>query len=543
MTAIGGGFQPQVNRRENERSARYEQVVTDYYNRVGEYPAMPIQLTPNNGVPIGERLDTFHKMTQNLGVTVTSDLEDNALPVGERGYRQLLNTVASIVENGNGFLERLKRIALKKDDTIGASMYSDGLMQFEYIVPKPKAVADENLPTSSVVSPVYDSSLDSVDAFKVLREHSLRTTTGTTEHEAVHDLLMEPCREFIEKSEFRSIKPGNLADSIMEFYIQQLRQKNPAIMDQAAKHTMLTDYFISSPQELFTTLFEANVAEIASRTPITQEMADAVGSTVEHLTRQRETYMPTVSTEQREQLTALINLMRGTPFNLTGWLEDQYHPKHWNVNKLNLPPIDYPIVPEVDKLLVLRSWDSVCRRFRPHRINTLADLDRQNSELYQFILELDTQHPDLLSVCTRALNDESEILLQSLLNSVEPSAKKPLSDFIDLLYPPSRQEALTSMDFNTVLGLLKRLHSSYKFIEATGGRPVEDDLFYTQHRAKGLPIPVHPIQETYLAAKAEAEERFLAGNAHLLDLPQRLMTMFNQLDEKELMITLLHELV
>ena len=118
MTAIGGGNQPSNSHQ--RKLAHSEEWIAKYKDRVGEYPATPIELAPSNGVPTG---DTFHRMAENLGVTVTSDVKEsialpndvvlireNALPVGERGYKQLLNTVASIVENGSGFLGRLQKI-------------------------------------------------------------------------------------------------------------------------------------------------------------------------------------------------------------------------------------------------------------------------------------------------------------------------------------------------------------------------------------------------------------------------------------------------
>jgi hypothetical protein len=281
MTAIHGGSQPQPNQRDINRSARYERFVADFKDRVGTYPATPIKLSPKNGVPTG---DTFHRMAENLGVTVTSDVKEsialpndvvlireNALPVGERGYKQLLNTVASIVENGSGFLGRIQKVAFRQADDIGASMTERGQLIFKYLNQKTEGMAYVVPPESSVLPAEHQSYLDIMNPYKEELEGSLRTpATLTTEHEAVHDLLMGACREFAEQTKLKLLKPAEMADSIMKFYTNQLHDQDPTIVNNALQYEMLTPYFKKHPQELFTTLFEAHASEVASRTPITQ---------------------------------------------------------------------------------------------------------------------------------------------------------------------------------------------------------------------------------------------------------------------------------
>ena len=389
MTAIGGGNQPSNSHQ--RKLAHSEEWIAKYKERVGTYPATPIELSPNNGVPTGGQLDTFHKMAQDLGVTVTSDVKEtialpndvilireNALPVGVRGYDQLLRTITSIVTNSHDFLERVQKIAFEKADAVEASMDSAGELGFAYISPTVKTISYENPPKNPVLPTGYESRLDSINPYGSEWEGSLLNPTLTTEHEGVHDLLMGACREFIETSKLTAGKPMEMANSIMNFYTTQLYYKNPTIINNALKNTMLTDYFHSEPQELFTTLFEAKASEIASRTPITQEMAAAVGSTVEHLTQQKDAYLPTVSAEQREQLTALINLIKDTPFDLQGWWENQHNLDYDLIRSLNLPPVDYSNLPEVDNLLSedFFRWD-----FKDGAIDTFANLDKDHPKL------------------------------------------------------------------------------------------------------------------------------------------------------------------
>ena len=551
MTAIGGGNQPSNSHQ--RKLAHSEEWIAKYKERVGTYPATPIELSPNNGVPTEEVLDTFYKMTQDLGVTVTSDVKEsialpndvvlireNTLPVGERGYKQLLNTLASIAEDTSGVVGNIKRIAFQKAKEINAIMTQNGELIFEYIFPKIETLTGENSPSHFAIPSQYDSSLDSINAFKGCWENSLRTPTLTTEHEGVHDLLMGFCKEFIEKLKLNPHETANkqiLAESIMSYYTGQLFRKNINVMIDTPN--ILTNYFLKNSQELFTTLLEAKASEVASRTTITQEMAEAVGSTVDHLTQQKEAYLPTVSAEQRKQLTALINLIKDTPLNLQDWWEAQISLKDAVCRSLELPKVDKLIDENIIKYGFIEA----------PVVYQLANLDREHPELYQFILSLDKKHPDVLkehpdvskASFTEMVNRAKEAL-HPLLESEKTLSKKPLSDFVDLLCPSSewtQKRQLLDKDFILVLGLLQRLHSSYQFIHATGGRPTGDDLFYSQSRAKGLPIPPHPIQ----VVKAEAEAKFLAENAHLLDLPKRFMTMLENLDEKELMITMLHRLV
>ncbi len=173
-------------------------------------------------------------------------------------------------------------------------------------------------------------------------------------------------------------------------------------------------YFIKAPQELFTTLFEANASEIASRTPITQEMANAVGSTVDHLTQQKAAYLPTISPEQRDQLAQLIQLIKDTPFNLKDWWESQ--PTLRNEFLSNLPHEDYANLPKVEALLEKEQFKSNFKYsgFTDAVINSLANLDRQNPELYPFIRELDKQHPEVLSASAKDLNTAGQTVLNSL---------------------------------------------------------------------------------------------------------------------------------
>ncbi|MCX5921227.1 MAG: hypothetical protein NTW61_07920 [Candidatus Melainabacteria bacterium] len=554
MTAIGGGNQPSNSHQ--RKLAHSEEWIAKYKERVGTYPAMPIELSPNNGVPTEEVLDTFHRMAEKFDIPVTTDLDNNALPVGKRGYKQLLNTLASIVENGSGFLGRIQKVAFEKDDDIGASMSERGQLIFNYLNKKMEGMAYVVPPESSVLPAEHQSYLDIMNPYKERLEGSLRTpATLTTEHEAVHDLLMGACREFLEISKFKSVKhPSDMADSIMKFYTNQLYAQNPTIVNNALQYNMLTPYLVEHPQELFTTLFEAYASEIASRTPITPEMAYTVGSRVDHLTEQTEAHLPNVSPEQKKQLTELIDLIKDTPFNLKGWWQEQTQLDYELVRSLNLPPVDYSNLPNVDELLDEDFFkheedsESIVKNF--------ANLDREHPALYQFILELDKQHPEVMGASFRRDIDAASKVMQTLFESEQTAVEKPLSKIACLLYPGSQKtekELLRSRESH-ILNSLQELHSSYQFIEATGGRPANDDLFYSRHRAEGLAIPEHPNAAAHRAevklrklaaetAKTAARAKFLAENAHLLDLPKRFMTMLENLDEKELMITMLHRLV
>ena len=318
---------------------------------------MPIELSPKKGVPTGERLDTFHRTTENLGVPITTDLKEsialpndvvlireNALPLDEKAYKQLLNTVAGILEDGSGLLGRLKKIKFLKGIVINTSIAGNGLIRFDYIPARTERIADENPPKIPVLLTEYESRLDSINPYKSdWKNLSLRNATLTTEHEAVHYLLMGALREFVETSKLTVHPAWSIVDSIIKFYLQQLQTKDPKIMEQAAKDTMLTDYFTKAiiyQQEFFTTLFEANASEIASRTPITQEMSEAVGSTVDHLTQQKEAYLPTVSPEQRDQLAQIIQLIKDTPFNLKDWWQSQNKLRNEFRRNLKVPEVD-----------------------------------------------------------------------------------------------------------------------------------------------------------------------------------------------------------
>ena len=337
MVSIGGGGNlPNRHQRKLDNS---EALIAAYKKRVGKYPAMPIELSPNNGVPTEERLDTFYRMAEQFGVPITiiDELDSNTLPVGERGYKQLLNTLASIVENGSGFLRNLQKIKLIESYCVSAGMQADGTLVFEYTLSDTRT----NSSKKAVLPPPYESILELINPCLEDCKGSLRNPTLLIEHEAVHDLMIRACREFVEKSKFTSSQPDCMVDDIMTFYLRQLHKKAPAIMDEVAKNTMLTGYFTRAPQEFFTTLFEANASRIASQTTIiTQEMADTVGSTVDHLTQQKEAHLPKVSPEQRKQLTALINLIKDTPFNLTDWWESHSFLRDEFTRNLKVPEVD-----------------------------------------------------------------------------------------------------------------------------------------------------------------------------------------------------------
>jgi hypothetical protein len=505
MGAINSGSQANLTR---DNKARYEQYVADYHKKVGQYPAMPLALSPHNGVPTTqEALDTFHKTVRNLGVTIKTDLPNNSLPLEEKGYKQLLNTCASIIENGSGFLGALQKILFEKNTQVGASMSQEGELVFEYI---------DDIASVDPSATRYLSVLNVINPFKDLWKGSLRSPTLATEHEAVHDLLMGACREFMKNTPFKSECPQYMSDDIMAFYRQQLTSKDPAVMGNAIN--ILTNYFTfrDKPQELFTTLLEAKGAEIAARTPVTQAMADAVGSTVEHLTQQKDAHLPTVSPEQREQLAQLINLIKDTPFDVTGWWRDGISLRETFFRHLNLSIVNHPELQSLYQCVEQADLDFQYSDSPDTIINTFANLDKDHPEVYNFILSLDEQHPDLLGTDTKGV-------LHQLFESEKTANKKPLTEFIELRWTDSAStEVLESADYYQLIETLQKLHRSYKAFEANGNKTGIDELFKQQ----GI-----------------AEAAFLAEHAHLLDLPKRFMTMLEQLDEKELMITLLHRLV
>jgi hypothetical protein len=524
MSMINGGSQSNPSQRKLER---YEQFVADYKTKVGQYPATPIELAPKNGVPKGGQLDTFHRMAKDLGVPVISELEDEALPVGERGYKQLLNTVASIVSDRLGFLGSIKNIHLKKSDEINASMSLGGQLSFNLI--------DQSGKIASI--------LDFREPFRDQWLGSLRNTQLITEHEGVHNFLMGSCRDFLS-----SIKdnynipvtdcPLTLTDQIMSSYIKQLTSKSPNIMANASSHKLLTDYFLKEPQELFTTLFEAIASEILYRTAITDEMAMAVGSTKSYLENQKKSYAPPVSTTQKANLNALTTLIQNTPLNLMPVWINQTSLR----NRLFPNNEGFYTLPYGDEAVNEASWGLQ---------NVIGHLDKTHPELYNFVLNSDKIYPELYQHPEYDPWDPffcPENILKKVYTSEESKEAKPLTSLVELITSkisegfPAHGSALSahqefmkeqlvdnSSDF---ISQLKALQLAFKFAERMGRSNPLDDLFYSDTRAKGLPLPLLP-----------EEAKFLAEYAHLLDLPKRFMTMLENLDEKELMITMLHRLV
>jgi hypothetical protein len=136
MIAIGGGgSKPSPHQRKLER---YEEYVAAYYGEHKEYPAMPIELSPNNGVPIG---DTFHGAVKPLGVEVTVKGESNKeLPLlTDSAYKQLLNTIASIVDDPLGFMRGITTIDLLPSNRIMAGVVNEHTIRYECAIP-PKLV-------------------------------------------------------------------------------------------------------------------------------------------------------------------------------------------------------------------------------------------------------------------------------------------------------------------------------------------------------------------------------------------------------------------
>ena len=309
----GGGSPPQPNQRDIDRSARYEQYVKACYEKNHEYPAMPIELSPTNGVPTG---DSFHKTAEALGVPVTVNQKKMAeLPVSLTAYNQLLRTIAQIVHDPLGFMKGITGIDFHPSDRLNAGMNANGQLAYYTITTD---AANTNQAVKN-----YKSPLDSLIGY----EESLRNETLVAQHEGIHRWFMEPSSKVLglelsglSSKEYESM--SNLIDGITESYIGQLSTKNPRQFYRIDE--LATGYYRRVPEEFYTTLFEAISSEMSSRTPITSEMAQTVGSTVEQLEKRMSEVFPTVSKYAQGDLEDLLQLIKETPFNVEQWWLNQY---------------------------------------------------------------------------------------------------------------------------------------------------------------------------------------------------------------------------
>jgi hypothetical protein len=236
---------------------------------------MPEKLSPKYGVPKEETLDTFHKTTKALGVPIkVNEIEGAEIPLTLRGYDQLLRTIAQIVQDSLGFMHGVKKINLLRDENLGGFMGLDGTLKYHYIDPLTET----------------GSLLGSVDNFAPEWSGSLRNKLLIAQHEGIHNFLINLVAKSLSTEGNtptleETIKFQGITNSIMSAYIEQLRLVDPLKMERLP--TLLTNYFEVCPQELFTTLLEAVGTEVASRRPISDKMAKAVGSTVADLEKRK----------------------------------------------------------------------------------------------------------------------------------------------------------------------------------------------------------------------------------------------------------------
>ncbi|MCS6267137.1 MAG: hypothetical protein H2174_06185 [Vampirovibrio sp.] len=308
---------------------------------------MPIKLSPKNGVPTGEMLDTFHRTTNQLGVDVhVFEQPNQPLPtINSNAYKQLLNTIASIVHDPLGFMKGITTIALFPSWFVNAGMTYNNILVYES-------------PFTHSGASILDDMQEVV--LKELAQKSLSNQATIAEHEGIHNFLRNTARHLMGlnpkiMSFDDKLAVKDLNDTVLQNYIDKLSFKNTPLMAEAP--SILTDYYknqggrdYNTSEEFFTTLFEAYASEVASRTPITEEMAYAVGSTVDNLEARKQALLPTVSESQRTILKDLLSLIRDTPLDLEDWVLYNHIDVDMQYHLLSQLSPNFPLL-EAEKLL------------------------------------------------------------------------------------------------------------------------------------------------------------------------------------------------
>jgi hypothetical protein len=497
MIAIGGR---NPHRSNQQQQHRYEQFVADYEKKVGTYPAMLMALSPNNGVPTGEVLDTFHKTTADLGVTICVKAELNkALPIKTHAYKQLLNTIASIVHNPLGFMDNITTIDLVPFDKANVYMSENSILMYGY---------PSNSLDLGILDDIEHLSLDN-------GTNSLRNVAICAEHEGIHAFLAKKARDLMGLDP----KTMNAHDllvlrlskgAVVQKYMDKLTSKNPRLMAEAP--TILTDYYKYSAEELFTTLFEAYASEVAHRTVITEEMANAVGSTVEHLEARKRVLLPSVSDNQRKILKALLTLVNDTPLDLENWILN---------HRIGLG-VQYDLFRQL-------SHDSPLLR-DDERLDSLFALIGSFHKTYPSMMKqgrikksIDTLYP--------AMPIEDQSLVRTLVSLMNPNLITLEQQEVFIRTSPKVLEDLV-ININKALSA----ETENKALLGDVGNSLGYYLFcYISHCQNDLPA--------FVAWKKQLLQKSVDILGTALDVPQQFIRLLESMDEKALMVTMLHRLV
>lgn len=244
---------------------------------------------------------------------------------------------------------------------------------------------------------------------------------------------------------------------------------------------LLSSYFTkpARKQEFFTTLFEAIGSEIASRTPITPEIATAVGSTVHHLEARKKALLPAVSTQQAEQLTTLVSLIDSTPFNVQHWWKGLNNTKQ------------YAILEAVTQNNVIPSI------LKPNALSNIKEALTVIDDLQPSLLSNPKPNQQFLTLYQNSCQDEKTfrqlLVKQGLpfseidkLISIQQADKAILNQFIGLFMAqanPTQQDitAFITCHNNVLTATLQALHTTIN--QAHNEIPSNQDLYLsiTQH--------------------------------------------------------------
>jgi hypothetical protein len=525
----------------------YDQWSNNFFNTHNRYASTPLELSPTLGIPTADTgtLDTFHRVVEALGVPVTIETTETEtqprteLPLTPRGYNQLLRTVAEIIENPLQLMEQIRGITLftqSAQSLPNAQMDADGVLSFS-ITPTPLgntiSVLDD-VTHASVENTITLNNHSTGQLYSCETNTSLRNRSLFSLHEAVHQALMTPIRNLYQQSSLPVTDTliYKTTDSILTSYLQQLETSNPECFQQAS--LLLSSYFTkpARKQEFFTTLFEAIGSEIASRTPITTEIATAVGSTVRHLEARKKALLPNVSTQQAEQLTALVSLIDSTPFNVQHWWEGLNNTEQ------------YAILEAVTQNHVIPSI------LKPNALDSIKEALTVIDDLQPSLLNNPKPNQQFLTLYQNSCQDEKtfrQLLVKQGLSSLEidklisiqQADKAILNQFIGLFMAqadPTQQDitAFITRHNNVLTTTLQALHTTVN--QAYNEIPSNQELYVsiTQHWK-----PPNIVQN---------EQQWLESITPLLDLPTQFLNIIKPLwhtpaKEHQLLIAMCHRLV
>lgn len=321
-------------------------------------------------------------------------------------------------------------------------------------------------------------------------------------------------------------------DNILNSYLQQLETRNPKCFKHAS--VLLSSYFTqpARKQEFFTTLFEAIGSEIASRTPITPEIATAVGSTVNHLEARKKALLPTVSTEQAEQLTALISLINNTPFNVQHWWEGLNNIEQYTLLKAITQNQVIPSVLKPDALDTIKETLALVNDLQPSLLNN-PNPNQNVLTLYQNSCQDEATFRQLLLKQGIPLPEIDELI------NIQQADKALLNRFISLFMEqvnPTQQDitAFIKHHNNVLTTTLQALHTTVN--QACNEMPSNQDLYLSITQLWKPP------------SVQEKEQQLLQTVIPLIDLPTQFLNIIkplwgNRTKEHQLMITMCHRLV